>query len=72
MNDEDRRLFVESIAEMRELKGEMREFKIHVVRRIEDLEKSEGEKVKERISLISILVSAGALAVAIITNFFRK
>ena len=71
MNDEDRRLFVESIAEMRELKGEMREFKIHVQKRIDDLEKLEAEKKKERISIISIIISAGALAVAVITNILK-
>jgi hypothetical protein len=71
MTDEDKRLFIESIAEMRELKGELREFKIHVIGRVEKLEKMESERSKERISVLSILISAAALAVAIITNFFR-
>ena len=71
MNDEDKRLFIESIAEMRELKGELREFKIHLVGRVEKLEKKEMERSKERISVISILISGAALAVAIIANFFR-
>jgi len=71
MNNEDRRLLVETLAEMRELKGEMREFKEHVVGRIAKLEKKETERSKERISVISILISAGALAVAILTNIFK-
>ena len=71
MTHEDRRLFIETIAEMRELKGEMREFKEHVIGRVQNLEKKEGERSKERISICSILISAAALAIAIITNFFR-
>ena len=71
MCDEDKRLFIESISEMRELKGELKEFKIHVIGRVERLEKKEAELSKERISVISILISASALAVAIITNFFK-
>ena len=71
MNDEDKRLFVESIAEMRELKGELREFKIHLVGRVERLEKKEGERSKEHISIVSILIAGAALAVSIIVNFFR-
>jgi hypothetical protein len=71
MNDEDRRLFIESIAEMRELKGELREFKVHLVGRVEKLEKKEGERNKERISIISLLISGAALAVTIIINFLR-
>ena len=71
MTTEDRRLFLETISEMKELKGEMREFKEHVIGRVQRLEKKEAEKSKENISVISILISAGALAVAIITNFFR-
>jgi len=71
MNDEDKRLIFETLAEMRELKGEMREFKEHVIGRIVKLEKLEGERTKERISVISILISGAALAVAIIANFFN-
>ena len=72
MTHEDRRLFVETISEMKELKGELKEFKIHVIGRVEKLEKTEGERSKERISICSILISAAALAVAIIANFFRN
>ena len=71
MTNEDRRLIVETLGEMRELKGEMREFKEHVVGRVQRLEKKESEKSKERISVVSILISGAALAVSIIVNFFR-
>jgi len=71
MTNEDRRLIVEALAEMRELKGEMREFKEHVIGRVERLEQKEGERSKERISVMSILISAAALTVAIIANFFK-
>ena len=71
MNDEDRRLFIESIAEMRELKGEMREFKEHVIGRVNRLEKKEGERSKERMSILSMLIASAALAVSIIVNFFK-
>jgi len=71
MTNEDRRLIVETLAEMRELKGEMKEFKEHVVGRVEKLEAKEMERSKERISITSILISATALAVSIIVNFFK-
>ena len=71
MSNEDRRLLVETLGEMRQLKGEMIEFREHVIGRVEKLEKRETERSKEHISVISILISAGALAVAIVTNFFR-
>jgi hypothetical protein len=72
MTNDDRGLIVETLAEMRELKGEMREFKKHVISRVEKLEKNEGERNKERISIISILISGTALAVSIIVNLFRN
>jgi len=71
MTNEDRQLIVETLGEMRELKGQMREFKEHVIGRVEKLERKEGERSKERISVISILISGAALAVSIIVNFFR-
>ncbi len=71
MNNEDRRLIIETLSEMKELKGEMREFKEHVIGRVQKLEKKEGERSKERISVISILISGAALAVTIIINFIR-
>ena len=71
MTNDDRRLIVETLGEMRQLKGEMKEFKEHVIGRVNRLEKKEGERGKERLSLISVLVASAALAVSIIVNFFR-
>ena len=71
MTSDDRRLIVETLSEMKELKGEMREFKEHVIGRVQSLEKKEGERGKERISIFSILISAAALTVTIIINFFK-
>jgi len=70
MTNEERRLIVETLAEMRELKGEMREFKEHVIGRVEKLEKKDSERSKERLSVLSLLVASAALAVSIIVNFF--
>jgi uncharacterized membrane protein (DUF106 family) len=72
MNNDDRRLMVETLAEMRELKGQMREFKEHVIGRVEKLEKKESERGRERLSVVSVLISTAALAVSIIVNFFRN
>jgi len=72
MDREERRLIVEAIGEMRELKGEMKEFREHIIGRVEKLEAKESERSKERISITSILISAAALTVAIIANFFRN
>jgi hypothetical protein len=71
MTNEDRRLLVETLAEMRELKGEMKEFKEHVVGRIERLEKKEGQLSRERLSVISILIALGALVKSILTDFYK-
>ena len=71
MTNEDRRLMVETLGEMRELKGEMKEFKEHVIGRVSRLEKKEGERSKERISVFSVIVAFAALAVSIIVNFFK-
>ena len=71
MTNEDRQLIVETLGEMKELKGEMREFKFHVIGRVEKLEKKEGERSKERISIVAVLISSAALAVSIIVNFFK-
>ena len=71
MNNEDRHLIVETLGEMRELKGEMKEFKEHVIGRVQRLEKKEAERGKERIAVFSFIISAAALAVAIIANFIR-
>jgi hypothetical protein len=72
MTNEDRRLIVETLAEMKELKGEMREFKEHVIERVRRLEKKEGERGKERLAVIGVLISSAALAVSIIVNFVRR
>jgi hypothetical protein len=71
MNNEDKKLLVETLAELRELRGEMREFKEHVIGRVEKLEKKEAEQGKEKMTVISILISAAALTVTIIVNFFK-
>jgi len=71
MTVDDRRLLVETLAEMRELKGEMKEFKEHVIGRVEKLERKEGERNRERISVIAVFISGAALAVSIIVNFLR-
>jgi hypothetical protein len=72
MTNDDRRLIVETLAEMKELKGEMKEFKEHVIGRVSRLEKKEGEQSKQRLTVISLLISGTALAVSVIVNFFRN
>ena len=72
MTNEDSRLIVETLGEMRELKGEMKEFKEHVIERVRRLEKKEAERGKERLAVISVLISSAALAVSVIVNFFRN
>jgi hypothetical protein len=71
MTIEDRRLLIENTAEMKELKGELREFKLHVMGRVEKLEKKEGERNGDFRSTVSLIVSIGVLAVSIIVNFFK-
>jgi hypothetical protein len=71
MTNQDRSLIVETLAEMRELKGEIREFKTHVIGRVEKLEQKEGERSKERISVFSVVIASAALAVSIIVNFIK-
>ena len=72
MTNDDRRLIVETLAEMKELKGEMKEFKNHVIERVQCLEKKEGERNRQRLSVVSVLISSAALAVSIIVNFFKN
>jgi hypothetical protein len=72
MSDEDKRLLVETLAEIRELKGAMKEFKGHVIWRVERLERKEAERGKERLSVVSVLISSAALAVSIIVNFIKN
>ena len=71
MTNQDRQLIVETLGEMRELKGEMKEFKEHVIGRVQRLEKKESERSKERLTVFSLLISGAALAITIIINFFR-
>jgi hypothetical protein len=71
MTNDDRRLIVETLGEMRELKGEMREFKENVIGRVNQREKREGENTKKTASVLSLLISGTALAVSVIANFFR-
>lgn len=72
MTAQDRALIVETLGEMKELKGEMKEFKEHVIGRVQRLEKKESERSKERTSVIAVLISGAALAVSIIVNFFKR
>jgi hypothetical protein len=72
MTNEDRRLIVEALGEMRELKGEMQEFKKHVVERMNRLETNETEHAKKAVSVLSLLISGAALAVSVIANFLRQ
>jgi uncharacterized tellurite resistance protein B-like protein len=69
MNDDDKRLLVETLAEIRELKGAMNEFKDHVIWRVERLEKKEAEGGRERLSVAGVLISSAALAVSIMRQF---
>jgi hypothetical protein len=72
MTSEERLLIVETLGEMRQLKGEMKEFKEHVIGRVQRLEKKESERGKERSTLFSILIASAALAVTIFINFFKR
>jgi gamma-glutamylcyclotransferase (GGCT)/AIG2-like uncharacterized protein YtfP len=66
---EIRELVTQNNAEIRELKGEMREFKEHVFGRVEKLEANEGKRRREVSTTISILIATGALLVNIIGKF---
>jgi hypothetical protein len=68
MCDDDRRLFVESIAEMRGLKCELREFKEHVTGRITRLEKNEGKRFQGTVSILGVIISACILLLSILTR----
>ena len=72
MTNQDRQLIVETLGEMRELKGEMKEFKEHVIGRVCRLEKKEGERSKERISIFSVVIAFTALAISIFVNFIKN
>jgi hypothetical protein len=66
VNDDDKRLFVESIAAMRELKAELHEFKEHSLERIKRLEGNEARRHQLIVSTLSVVIAAGALIVALI------
>lgn len=72
MTADDRRLIVETLAEMRELKGEMKEFKENVVERVQKLEKKESERCKERLSVFSVVIAFIALAMNFIVHFIKN
>jgi hypothetical protein len=65
MTNEDRRLIVETL-------GEMREFKEHVIERVQRLEKKETEQAKKAVSVLSLVISGMVLAVSVIVNFFKS
>ena len=69
MNTQDRALIVETLGEMRQLKGEMKEFKEHVMGRVSALERKEAERGKERISIFSVLIATAALVASVIAHF---
>jgi hypothetical protein len=71
MTNEDRRLIVETLGEMRELKGEMKEFKEHVIERVQRLEKKETEHGKERLAIVSVLIALGALVKSLLTDLYK-
>jgi hypothetical protein len=54
---------------MKDIKGEMKEFKEYVIERIQRLEKKEVERGKERLAVVSVLIVRGALLVNIIGKF---
>jgi hypothetical protein len=72
MTDEDKRLLIDTLAEMRELKGELHEFKLHVMGRVQRLEKKENEQTRNLFSVLSLLISSVALAVTVIINFLKS
>ena len=71
MTANDRHLMVETISEIKELKGQMKEFKEHVIGRVQRLEKKEADRSRERISILSVIIASAALAVSIIVNLLR-
>jgi hypothetical protein len=71
MTNDDRRLIVETLAEMKELKGEMKEFKEHVIERVQRLEKKDSERGKERLTVFSLLIALGALVKSILTDVYK-
>jgi hypothetical protein len=56
-------------AEFREHRGEFKEFKQHVMGRVEKLESNEEKRRRGFSTVISILIASGALLVNIISRF---
>jgi beta-lactamase regulating signal transducer with metallopeptidase domain len=71
MTNQEKQLIVETLGEMRELKGEMKEFKEHVIGRVSRLEKKESERSKERTSVLSLIIASIAVLISVIVNFFK-
>jgi hypothetical protein len=71
ISNEDRRLLVEALSEMRELRGHLVEFKAHVIGRVERLEKKDGERTRVMFSAFSLLISVASLAASLIINCFH-
>jgi len=72
MTIQDRQLIVETLGEMRELKGEMKEFKEHVIGRVQKLETKEAERSKNNISVISLIIASLSVLVNIVFNLFKN
>jgi phage-related protein len=66
-----RKLVIETNASLREMRGEMKEFKEHVIGRVGKLEKNEGERSGKVKSTVGVVLSAVAICITIIVNFFR-
>jgi len=71
MTSEDRKLIVETLGEMRELKGEMKEFKEHVIGRVQKLETKEAERGKNNISIISLIIASLSVLFNFLFNFIK-
>ena len=71
MTKQDRQLMVETLGEMRELKGEMKEFKEHVIGRVQKLESKESERGKNNISIISLIIASLSVLFNLIFNLIK-
>jgi hypothetical protein len=71
MTSEDRILLTDIVAEMRELKGELREFKLHTLDRIKRLEGNERRHWQTVLTVVSVIIAAGALFFSCITEYYH-
>jgi len=71
MTIQDRQLIVETLGEMRELKGEMKEFKEHVIGRVQKLETKETERGKNNISIVSLIIASLSVLVNFLFNLIK-